>query len=106
MVGVGEDVVEVGEGQLVKVGDVDVVFCSLFLYWSRYVLEWHGVWRAYTRHGFDEPESDHDKSAFLTSNTCKIVGLAICLWTPSWDNNRLTVVGFLVIVSKHHSGTG
>ena len=68
VVGVGEDVVEMRQGQLAQVGDVDVVACCLV--GVSFVL--HGGWvMTYSGHGFDEPECNHDECAFAAAHTLR-----------------------------------
>ena len=78
VVGVGEDIVEMRQGQFAQVGDVDVVACclggkiSLVVLWGVQVVS-YGEVMAYSGHGFDEPECDHDECAFAAAHAWRNV---------------------------------
>ena len=78
VVGVGEDIVEMRQGEFAQVGDVDVVACclggkiSLVVLWGVQVVS-YGEVMAYSGHGFDEPECDHDECAFAAAHAWRNV---------------------------------
>lgn len=71
VVGVGQDIVEMRQRQFAQVGDVDVVACCLG---GKISLDWFLWWVvAYSGHGFNEPECDHDECAFAAANALRDV---------------------------------
>ena len=78
VVGVGQDIVEMRQRQFAQVGDVDVVACclggkiSLVVLWGVQVVS-YGEVMAYSGHGFDEPECNHDECTFAAAHALRDV---------------------------------